>query len=102
MLQPVVILGLSCFLLGTVTGEEGEQRSRVLKGVILFRASDDLLQINKLRKRLLKEQMYQRNSRPVLRHSTITNVSLTMFIRKVVALDISTASLTTYSTLHMV
>lgn len=65
-------------------------------------ALDDLLQINKLRKRLLNDQLYQRGARPVLRHSTVTNVSLTVFIRKVVSLELKTASLTTYATLHMV
>ena len=63
---------------------------------------DELLQINKLRKRLLKDQLYQRNARPVLRHSTVTNVSLTVFIRKIVDLELSTATLTTYVTLNMV
>lgn len=63
---------------------------------------DELLQINKLRKRLLKDQLYQRNARPVIRHSTVTNVSLTVFIRKIVDLELSTATLTTYVTLNMV
>ena len=70
--------------------------------LIAYRDADDLLQINKLRKRLLKDQMYQRNSRPVLRHTTVTNVSLTVFIRKIVDLDIETATMTTYAVLNMV
>lgn len=64
--------------------------------------ADELMMMNKLRKRLLVEPSYQRNSRPVLKHTTVTNVSLTVFIRKIVSLDLSTASLTIYATLNMV
>lgn len=103
--QPVVLV-VVIWLLSVVSGDDGEQEVNCISFFTFIASftfvSDELLQINKLRKRLLKDQSYQRSSRPVLHHSTITNVSLTVFIRKIVGLDLKTSSLTTHGTLHMV
>lgn len=56
------------------------------------------MQINKLRNRLLKQNQYQRMSRPVKRHSTQTNVSLTLFFRRVVNIDHMSSSMTSFAT----
>lgn len=50
----------------------------------------------------MKVRKYNRNARPVKRHTTVTEVAFTMFIRKIVDVDIQTAVMTTYSTLYMV
>lgn len=63
---------------------------------------DDLLMLNKLRVQLLRVQRYNKNARPVIRHSTVTNVTFTMFIRRFLELNHKESSLKTYATIYCV
>lgn len=74
----------------------------MLSPVSLESNDDDLLMTNKLRLQLLRVQRYNKNARPVIRHTTVTNVSFTMYIRRFIELDHKTSSLKTYATIYAV
>lgn len=63
---------------------------------------DDLMQINKLRKYLLKSQKYDKNARPVKVHTTVVNVGFVMFIRRIIDLDLETRKMRIYTDVGMV
>ena len=63
---------------------------------------DESLNINRLRTKLLRTQPYQRAARPVKNHLTPTNVTFSLFIRRVVDVDVKTQMVTSYATLYMV
>lgn len=63
---------------------------------------DDLLMLNKLRTQLLRSRRYNKNARPVVRHTTVTNVTFTMFIRRFLELNHKESSLKTYATIYCV
>lgn len=63
---------------------------------------DDLMQINKLRKYLLKFQKYDKNARPVKFHTTVTKVEFVMFIRRIIDLDLETRIMRIYTDVGMV